>query len=422
MQWCRALLRRMDEFMSSSVGQDPERKREADERWRHANTEKIADYKRRYVQEHAEHIAELNRAWREANLDRSRELNRLSARRQAKRRHQRQTRNTRARERYPKIREAAIERARRFRQEHPEKVREYQRRYKETHPERARRNAAATARRYRDSHAEELRERQRLTAAERRRANPDAFKDWYARNREAQRARGRDASRLRAKLKALDLPPRRIQRTYASERRANEAAADEFFQRRRSVDERATIAIEAFDADALEIPSTVDQRRRQLARIGSASTAGEQTRRATRSGEDRRRRPAEDAELTLENAKARRAYDLQRVKQGHETARQKILDSRPEIYEYHRRRRQAEIREEVRMDSVARTLRGRDPHDVDRETAARIDAEVSAIVRARLEALKERTLGKVDPVIERYDRFRRHQTVSHRGAEAPRLG
>lgn len=74
------------------------------------------------------------------------------------------------------------------------------------------------------------------------------------------------------------------------------------------------------------------------------------------------------------------------------------------------------------MDSVARIQRGRVPYDIGQETATRIDAEVGAIVRARLEALKERTLGKVDPVIERYDRFRRHQTASHRSAEAPRLG
>lgn len=414
-------LRRMDEFMSTSAGQGPERKREADQRWRRENAEKLADYKRRYVQEHAEHIAELNRAWRQANLDRSRELNRLSAQRQAKRRRKRQARNARARERYPKIREAAIERARHFRQQHPEKVREYQRRYKERHPERARQNAASTARRYRDSHAEEIRERQRLAAAEKRRANPDTFKDWYARNRESQRARGREAARLRARLKALGLPPRRIQRTYAAERRANDAAADRFFQPRRSVDERALIATETSDADALEIPSTVDQRSRHLSRMGSTLSIREQIRRTTLSGEDHRR-PTDDAKPTLQNAKARRTYDLQRVKQGHEAARQKILDSRPEIYEYHRRRRQAEIREEVRMDSVARIQRGRAPYDVDRETAARIDAEVSAIVRARLEALKERTLGKIDPVIERYDRFRRYQLVSSRDAAAPRMG
>lgn len=407
--------------MPSSTGRDPERKREAYRRWRRENPEKIAEYRRRYAQEHAEHIAELNRAWRETNLDRSRELNRLSARRQAKRRRQRQARNARARERYPKIRDAALDRARRFRQEHPEKVREYQRRYKERHPERARLNAAAASQRYRDAHAEDLRERQRLAAAEHRRANPDAFKDWYAGNREAQRARGRESARAKARLKALGLPARRIQFTYATERRANEKAADEFFQRRRSLDERARIAIEAVGVDALEIPLTVDRRRRQFLRVKPTMSAKERIRRATLRGEHRRRTAEVAAELKQEQVKERRASDLARIKRGHEAARQKILESRPEIYEYHRRRREAQIREEVRMDSVARQYRGLPAYHVGSETAERMDAEVAGVIRTRLEALKERTLSKVDRVLERHNSASPLRTAAGKGANGPRL-
>ncbi|GAT74055.1 hypothetical protein MHM582_2556 [Microbacterium sp. HM58-2] len=405
--------------MSSNSGRDPERKREAYRRWRRENPEKVVEYRRRYVQEHAEHIAALNRAWREANLDRSRELNRLSARRQAKRRRQREARNARARERYPEIRDAAIERARRFREEHPERVREYQRRYKERHPARARQNAAAASQRYRDAHADELRERQRVAAAERRRADPDAFKEWYARNREAQRARGRESARLRARLKVLGLPARHIQGIYAAERRANDAASDEFFQRRRSLDERAKIATESSNPGALEIPGAVDKRRRQISRVNVTVTAKERIRRATVSGEHRLRTAEVAAELKQEKARERRTSDLERIKHGHEAARQKILDSRPEIYEYHRRRREAQIREEVRMDSVARQYRGLPAYQVGRETAERMDAEVAGIVRARLEALKERTLSKVDRVLERYEPVATRQTASSR--EAARL-
>ena len=47
---------------------------------------------------------------------------------------------------------------------------------------------------------------------------PDAFKHWYQANLEQQRARRR--------LKKLGLRPRRIQRVYASDRRANDRAGE----------------------------------------------------------------------------------------------------------------------------------------------------------------------------------------------------
>lgn len=390
--------------MAEQPDRRAERKREAGRRWRKENAEYLTAYRRRYREEHAAHLADLNRKWRHEHLERSRELNRESNRRQAARKRQRLERNARARARYPEIRDAAIERGRQFRREHPEKAREYRRRYKERHPERV----AATLQRFRDAHADELRERQRLAAAARRTANPDGYKDWYQRNLEEQRARGRNAARLRSRLKALGLPPGRMHRTYAADRRANDAAADEFFQRRRSVDLRATIATEADNPERLDIPGTVEVRRRQLTRVTSAISARERIRRATRSGEHLRRARELAAQERAATIKAQRDTDLQRVKQAHEAARQSILDSRPAIYESHRRRHLARAREEVRMDSIARELRGMPAYDIDSETARRLQVEVFAIVRARLEELRERTLSRVERVIDKYDRTAPH--------------
>lgn len=405
-------MRRTDEAMAEQPDRRAERKREAGRRWRQENAEYLTAYRHRYREEHREHLADFNRKWREEHLERSRELNRESNRRQAVRKRQRLERNARARARYPEIRDAAIERGRQFRREHPEKAREYRRRYKERHPERV----AATLRRYRDAHAEELRERQRLAAAARRTANPDGYKDWYQRNLEAQRARGRNAARLRSRLKALGLPPGHMHRTYAADRRANDAAADEFFQRRRSVDLRATIATEADNPDMLEIPATIEVRRRQLSRVTSPISARERIRMATRSGEYLRRARELAAQERAAAIKERRDADLQRVKQAHEAARQSILDSRPAIYESHRRRHLARVREEVRMDSIARELRSLPAYDVDTETVRRLQAEASAIVRTRLEELRERTLTRVDRVIDKYDRAAPHHVPgSHTG-------
>jgi len=394
--------------MSDSDKNPADHRRDVGRRWREANADRLRAYRRRYREKNSEYLAERARAWRQENLERAREHNRGSERRRKARLRQKQARNARARERYPEIRDQQVERGRRFRQEHPDKVREYQRRYKERHPERYRANAAATAQRYRDAHADEIRERQRLAAAERRRANPDAYKEQYARNIEQQRERGRNASRLRSRLKALDLPPRHIHRTYAADKRAHTAAADEFFRRQRSLDVRAVITIEASHPDALDVPDRVDTRRRQLLRGSPSIPTVERVRRTARDPEYRQRfRDLQEARHA-ETIRARRARDLQRVKESHEAARQKILDAQPAIFERHRGRRQAQIREEVRMDSIARAQRGLPPYDLDRETQERVNAEVSEILRRRLGEVRDRTLRRVDGVLHKYDRAAPH--------------
>lgn len=389
--------------MPESEDERAARRRETTRRWRETHAEHLKEYRRRYREENAEAIAESIRAWRVAHPERRRQLTRESARRQAARRRQKAARNARARERYPEIREQAIARGRRFRHEHPEKVREYQRRYKERHPERYRANSAAASQRYRDTQAERIREKQRQAAADRRRENPDYYKEQYARHLEQQRARGRAASRLRSRLKALDLPPRQVHRTYASDKRAHAADADDFFQRRRSVDARARATLEVIDPDLLEVPARVEVRRRQLARKKNPTSVKQRVERATRSGEHHGRAHETAAERQAERLRTRRASDLQRVKMAHDAARQAILDAHPKIYEAHCRRRRATIREEVRMDSIARIQRGQPPYVLDDEVAARLEAESTEILRERIEELRARTLRRVDRVLQKYD-------------------
>ncbi|WP_460798754.1 hypothetical protein [Microbacterium sp. GXF0217] len=368
--------------------------------------DEVASSRQRYREANRDHIAEVNRAWRAANRDRVRELNRLSARRQAERRRQRLTRNARAREQYPKIREARVERSRRFRTEHPEKVREYQRRYKERHPARARQNAAASTQKYRDMHAEQVREKQRQSAATRRRNNPDEYKDWYDAHLEEQRARGREAARVRSRLKALGLPPRHVERTYAEAKRANNTAAEEFFTRKRSLDMRAAIATEGFADKDLALPVNLRKRQRELTRVDSDYTAAERIRLATASGEHRQRARQIIIDRAAQRAQAARRVQrdaaMEKLRHDHEQRRQAILDQRPAIFEAHRHRREARIREDVRMDSIARVLHGQAPYDLDTETRARLDAEIAKIVRTQLEELQARTLRKAEAVADRY--------------------
>lgn len=361
--------------------------------WSQTNPEASAEYRRRYREAHPEKIAALNRAWRESNPERTRELNRLSAQRQAHRRRQRLKHNAHGRAWRAQHREVAIERSRRFREQHPESALEYQRRYKERHPERARRNNRLSVQRYRDANAHDIREKQRSVAAARREAKPDEFKQWYAKNLEAQRARGREASRLRSRLKKLGLPPRRIHRVFADERRAHEAAADGYFARRRSVAERGAIAAEARDDLRLDIPKVISARRRVVLRselVPLESATGE----PLLSNQDRR--------LPSEVLQWRRARDLQSLKESHERLVEKIRAEQPQIFEHHRERREARLREEIRMDSIARSVKGAEPYELEQEVRARLENEVTAIINRRLEAMRDRTIERGAAIVRRH--------------------
>lgn len=348
-----------------------------------------ADSRRRYRQEHAEQIAALNRSWRERHLERSRELNRESARRQRERQRKRQEKNARGRERRALNVDAERERGRRYREEHPEKVREYQRRYRERHPDRARRSAREYSQRHRDANAEEIRAKQRLAAAERRKRNPDEHREWYEKHLDEQRARGREASRLRRRLKNLGLPPSRIHRSYAEERRARDAEANEYFARRRDVVERAGIAAEARVGAVLDLPGIVAARRRAVLR--QEMMPSNRDPRQWRSG----------IVAIPGIAQLRRKTDLQELKRQHQARVEMIRAERPQIFEHHRARREARLREEVRLDSVARQHRGLPPYDIRNEVAARVEAEVTQIINSRVEAVRRRTIRRAEEIVGR---------------------
>lgn len=356
------------------------------------NPEAVAESRRRYREEHAERLAAEHRAWRERNLERSRELNRESAQRQAHRRRMRLKKNAHGREWYAENREAERERARRFRAEHPDRVREYQRRYKERHPERARRSSREAAQRHRDANADEIRARERVAAADRRKQHPNAHREWYEKNLERQRARSRDAARLRRRLEKLGLPSSRIHRLYAEERRAHDAAAKEYFARRRSVDERGAIAAEAVDARSLDIPKVVAKRRRVVLRERSTPDRVARDENAT----------DHDKDLPVEVVRWRRVRDLQALKETHEALVEKIRAERPQILAHHRERNEARLREEVRLDSIARTIRGLPPYEVEQEVASRADNEATAIVNERLKAARDRTAARAEGIVRRY--------------------
>lgn len=371
------------------------------ESWGQAHPEAAAEGRRRYREAHAEERAAAHRAWRERNIERSRELNRESAKRQAHRRRQRQRKNAHAREWYAENREVALERGRRFRAEHPDKIREYQRRFKERHPERARHAGRGYAQRHRDANADAIRERQRVAAAARRKTNPNAHREWYDKNLEEQRARGREDQRRRRRLKALGLPPSRLHRLYAEERRSNDAAADEYFARRRSVAERGAIAAETVDGFGLNVPKAVARSRRVALRDQVMPL--ERDPRAWRISGD----------LPPEVIQWRRARDLQALKESHDRLVEKIRAKRPQIVEHHRQRNEARLREEIRLDSIARELRGLAPYNLEQEIEARVDEEVSMIVDQRLSAMRQRAIARAEGIIHRRYHIDRDAAAPH---------
>ncbi len=245
---------------------------------------------------------------------------------------------------------AAAERARhrRFRTEYPDRVREYQRRYREKDPARARAASRRTTSAWRDRNAAAARAAGREQAARRRAADPDLNRRYYHSNIEAERARSRDNARLRRRLEALGLPPRRIQRVFADERRANDTAATEFFTRPRAARERQDLELERSATP--------------YARLAKA--------------ESRRRLRGEHIDPTeLEHLRAA----------GRADARRRVwVAVLPDLVRTFIQRNHARIREEIRLDDVARRISGKPDRDAATELARRIRTEAFAAVAAEL--------------------------------------
>lgn len=208
-----------------------ERARESNRRYRQAHPDRHAASARRWKEAHPERVRELNRRWRAENLERSRELNRESMRRAAVRKRQ-----------LLEKRRRSNEASKRWKEAHPDHVREYHRRWQAANPDKV----TQYLERYRRAHREELNKR----ATAWRDSAPDkmsaARKAWADRNKERtaeiQRKRRSDpekyradldknnaAKRLTRRLERAGLPPRRLHRATAAERRANDRAADDYF-------------------------------------------------------------------------------------------------------------------------------------------------------------------------------------------------
>jgi hypothetical protein len=203
---------------------------------------------------------------------------------------------------------------------HPERTREIQRESHERNKDRYRERNTA----YRDAHETE----QKHAAAQWRERNRERRAEWQrqyrmdpeinARALEANRER----KRLNRRLEQAGLPPKSVHPSTAKERRTNEAAAGEFFTRPRTSEERRRIRTEYVPAPAEELRRWKEQ---------------------SASARNRRR-------------------DLEAVKRYLATHK---LDR---------------VREEVRMDSVARVIRGGEPLDVETEVERRVR---EAVLRER---------------------------------------
>ncbi len=307
---------------------------------------------RAWRRRNADHVRDLRRAWREANPERDRELNRESARRAAARRRLSEQRRVAGRAWYAEHRDQERERARAFRLAHPERVREYQRRYRERHPERAAENARAASERWRDAHAEQIRASKRRAAAVQRVENPEKYKQWRAVNLEVERARTREAARRRRRLVALGLPPRRIHRVYAAERRANDAAASAFFNRALTAKQRQMIAFERDELARLQVAV-------REARLRATSTPSVE-------------------EVREELARARAA------RERHVWAR-----AVPKLAAAFVKGNSDRIRGELELDATVRQSANKPPYDMRREYARRLRIECFEYVAARLAPERE---------------------------------
>lgn len=186
---------------------------------------------RKWRERNADRLRAAQKDWKARNPERARELNRESMRRQRERHIRISRQKAAANERASAWKQAHPEQARenqrRWREAHPERVREYHRRYYERHRD----EIAVRTMRYRDANESAVENRraewaaanrERITEYQRKyREDPERYAKTLASNREARRVQ-----RL---LGASGLPPKRLHRVAAAERRANEADAHHFF-------------------------------------------------------------------------------------------------------------------------------------------------------------------------------------------------
>lgn len=216
-----------------------EREREMSRRWRERNADTIRENKRVWREQNADHIRTYRRAYREEHLDeiraKGRERERARSARARAERERGELKRVAAREWYAQNRDRHLDAQRRHRAAQRAKDPEA---YRAAKRERERRWRA----RHRDEQNAKRREKHRENPEARRvlgqryyANNAEKLKakrrERYAANREKERARQQLWREREKRRVAAGLPPRRVHRVSAEERRANRAAADEFFAR-----------------------------------------------------------------------------------------------------------------------------------------------------------------------------------------------
>lgn len=256
---------------------------------------------------------------------------------------------------YANNREAILARQKELRQQRleqdPEGVRARERArdraYLERHPERVAETKKASRDRRSLEDPEAAREGSRKQSQRALEQDPDRIRRWRDENRGREDAKAREQSRRRTRLKQLRLPPRKVHRVTAAAKRANEAAAESFFQRRWSGPEKDRLRREAAPpherarhrrAHEADAPPPLALMERLAARVGS------------------------------EQERSRLAGEL------HEEwlFRREL----PELLARFGKRHEKEVQREVRMDQAGRQVAGKTPLDEEQEILGRIEARV----------------------------------------------
>ncbi|GEP48940.1 hypothetical protein FVP74_04785 [Microbacterium saccharophilum] len=203
-------------------------------------------------EERAARLAAQRKAWNDAHpgyYAEYRERNREDIRRKNRERE----RDRAQREREEKARrQKGIDRATAWAKEHPEERQRARERYKQKHPEAYKQAQRDYYHRNRDAIAERRRAREaadpqkaneaRRRAVDRARAGGrDSAWSPTPEQRATYRERENEARRLARRRARAGLPERQLHRVHAPDRRHNDAAADEFFAKRRSGQEVARI-------------------------------------------------------------------------------------------------------------------------------------------------------------------------------------
>lgn len=301
-----------------------EKQREYGQRWRAANQDKM----RRYALE-----------WRERNPERAREQNRQSARRSNDRRRKKEVVLAKRRAHYAVNRDRILDRKRQWSEAHPDKAREYHLRWKGRHPERAAESDRRSSQKYWDSNADQQRAATRDRHRERYAEDPDYYRRYYQRTIEQRRAYARETNRLRSRLKKLGLPPRIRHHVPAEQRRANDAAADAFFSRRRTPQQKEALKLERTAA-----PHT------RLARLEARGKADVP--------------PPTMTDVARITAVNKRAWESE--------AWPGVIPNLVRGFVHEHR---ARLTEEIRLDSIARQYSGKPAYDPQAELLRRMRAE-----------------------------------------------